>query len=53
MREFSYEGDGVWLYAMEEGHGPAVIMLHGGGADHHAAWPFVAPLSPALSRHRP
>ncbi|MFY9688397.1 MAG: alpha/beta hydrolase [Candidatus Acidiferrales bacterium] len=46
MPELRYESDGVWLHVMEEGHGSAVIMLHGGGADHHAVWPFVAPLSP-------
>lgn len=45
MPEFWYESDGVRLYAVESGHGPVVIMLHGGGATHHACLPAVAPLS--------
>ncbi len=45
MQDFWYPGDGVPLYAVEEGHGPVVIMLHGGGGDHRACLPIVAPLS--------
>lgn len=44
MHEFWFESDGVQLFANEEGAGPAVVMLHGGMADHRAALPFVAPL---------
>lgn len=49
MRAFSYDSDGVQLYAVEEGQGRALVMLHGGGGDHRACLPFVAPLS---SRYR-
>ncbi len=49
MQDFWYDGDGVQLYAVEEGRGPVVIMLHGGGGDHRACLPFVAPL---ISRYR-
>lgn len=45
MREFWVEVDGVRLYAIEEGSGPVVIMLHGGMANHVAALPLIAPLS--------
>jgi 3-oxoadipate enol-lactonase len=49
MQEFWYDGDGVQLHAVEDGRGPVVIMLHGGGGDHRACLPIVAPLS---SRYR-
>lgn len=45
MREFSYDGDGVRLYAVEDGQGRAIVMLHGGGADHRACVPVIQPLS--------
>ncbi|HXQ26399.1 MAG TPA: alpha/beta hydrolase [Candidatus Acidoferrales bacterium] len=45
MPEFWYDADGVRLYAVEEGRGPVIAMLHGGGADHRACLPIVAPLS--------
>ena len=45
MREFWVESDGVRLFANEVGSGPAVIMLHGGMANHSAALPLVAPLA--------
>jgi 3-oxoadipate enol-lactonase len=45
MPEFWYECDGVRLYAVEEGQGRVIVMLHGGGADHRACLPAVAPLS--------
>ncbi len=45
MSEFWYDGDGVRLYAVEEGRGRVVVMLHGGGGDHHACLSLVAPLS--------
>jgi 3-oxoadipate enol-lactonase len=45
MREFWFYGDGVRLYAVEEGHGPAMVMLHGGGGDHHAVLPIAMPLA--------
>lgn len=45
MREFWFESDGVRLYAVEDGRGPAIVMLHGGGGDHHAVLPIAAPLT--------
>jgi pimeloyl-ACP methyl ester carboxylesterase len=45
MREFLYDGDGVQLYAVEDGQGRAIVMLHGGGADHRACLPVIQPLS--------
>ncbi len=44
MREFFFESEGMRLGAKEAGEGPAIIMLHGGMADHRAALPLVAPL---------
>jgi diguanylate cyclase (GGDEF)-like protein len=45
VRELWVESDGVRLFAVEEGSGPPVVMLHGGMANHLAALPFVAPLA--------
>lgn len=45
MQDYWYEGDGVRLYAVEEGSGRVIVMLHGGGGDHRACLPVVAPLS--------
>jgi 3-oxoadipate enol-lactonase len=45
MPDFWYDGDGVRLYAVENGLGPVVIMLHGGGGDHRACLSVAAPLS--------
>ena len=36
---------GARLYVADDGDGPALVMLHGGMADHRAAWPVVAPLA--------
>jgi pimeloyl-ACP methyl ester carboxylesterase len=44
MREFWVESRGVRLFAVEDGTGPAIIMLHGGMANHLAALPLVGPL---------
>lgn len=44
MRELWVESDGVRLFAVEDGTGPGVVMLHGGMANHLAALPLVAPL---------
>jgi 3-oxoadipate enol-lactonase len=49
MPQFGYDADGVRLYAIEEGQGSVIIMLHGGGGDHRACLPFVTLLS---SRYR-
>jgi len=46
MRELWFESGGVRLFAVEDGAGPAVVMLHGGMATHVAALPLVAPLAP-------
>jgi len=43
MREFWFESDGVPLFAVEDGDGPALVMLHGALANHQAALPFIAP----------
>lgn len=44
-REFWIQSDGTRLYAVEEGSGPVIVMLHGGMADHRAVRPFVALLA--------
>lgn len=49
MREIWFESAGVRLFALEDGSGPPILMLHGGMADHVAARPLVAPLA---SRYR-
>jgi 3-oxoadipate enol-lactonase len=45
MTDLWYHADGVRLYAVQEGRSHTVIMLHGGGGDHRASWPFVASLA--------
>jgi pimeloyl-ACP methyl ester carboxylesterase len=45
MREFWFESDGLMLFAIEEGNGPVIVMLHGGMANHLAALPLIVPLS--------
>src|SRR5438552_2234142 len=45
MREFWVESRGVRLFAVEDGSGPAVVMLHGGMGTHQAALPLIAPLA--------
>jgi pimeloyl-ACP methyl ester carboxylesterase len=45
MPDFWYDGKGVRLYAVEDGCGPLLIMLHGGGGDHRACLPVIRPLS--------
>jgi 3-oxoadipate enol-lactonase len=49
MREFWFESQGVRLFAVEDGEGPVIVMLHGGMANHWASLPLVAPLA---SRYR-
>jgi pimeloyl-ACP methyl ester carboxylesterase len=49
MRELWFENAGVRLFAVEDGEGPVIVMLHGGMASHVASLPLVAPLS---SRYR-
>ena len=46
MREIWFDAAGVRLFALEEGGGPPLVMLHGGMAAHGAARPLVAPLAP-------
>jgi pimeloyl-ACP methyl ester carboxylesterase len=46
MREIWFESGGVRLFAVEDGDGPVIVMLHGGMADHLAALPLISPLSP-------
>ena len=45
MREIWFESDGVRLFAVEDGAGPAIVMLHGGMASHVASLPLVSPLA--------
>jgi pimeloyl-ACP methyl ester carboxylesterase len=45
MHEIRFEASGVRLFALEEGSGPPIVMLHGGMANHLAARPLVAPLA--------
>jgi 3-oxoadipate enol-lactonase len=49
MREFWFESEGGRLFAVEDGSGHAIVMLHGGMANHQAAVPLIAPLG---SRYR-
>jgi pimeloyl-ACP methyl ester carboxylesterase len=49
MREFWFEREGVRLFAVENGEGRTIVMLHGGMANHLASLPLIAPLS---SRYR-
>lgn len=49
MREFRFTSGGVRLFALEEGTGPPIVMLHGGMADHRAVRPLVGSLA---TRHR-
>lgn len=49
MREIWLETEGVRLFAIEDGEGRTIVMLHGGMASHVASLPMVAPLS---SRYR-
>jgi 3-oxoadipate enol-lactonase len=45
MREFRLEVAGVQLFAVEAGTGPAIVLLHGGMANHLAVMPLLAQLS--------
>jgi len=45
MREVWFESGGVRLFAVGDGTGPVIVMLHGGMANHWASLPLVAPLS--------
>ena len=46
MREFWFHAaDGTRLFAIERGHGPALILLHGGLADHRACGYLAEPLA--------
>lgn len=49
MREIWFESGDVRLFAVEDGAGPVIVMLHGGMASHVASLPLVAPLA---SRYR-
>ena len=49
MREVWFESEGVRLFAVEDGVGPAIVMLHGGMGNHLASLPLIAPLA---SRYR-
>jgi pimeloyl-ACP methyl ester carboxylesterase len=49
MREVWFESAGVRLFAVEDGAGRVIVMLHGGMASHLASLPLIAPLA---SRYR-
>lgn len=49
MREIWFEKEGARLFAVENGEGRPIVMLHGGMASHVASLPLVAPLR---SRYR-
>ncbi len=46
MEEIWFEAGGARLFAVAEGAGPAIVMLHGGMATHVASRPLVASLAP-------
>jgi len=46
MREFWFESGGTRLFAVEDGSGRVIVMLHGGMASHLASLPLVASLVP-------
>lgn len=45
MHEFWFDGEDVRLFAVEDGSGPVVVMLHGGMANHLATLPLITPLA--------
>jgi 3-oxoadipate enol-lactonase len=45
VREFWFASEGARLFAVEDGDGHVIVMLHGGMADHLAVLPLIAPLS--------
>ena len=45
MRELWFESGGVRLFAVEDGVGQPIVMLHGGMASHLASLPLITPLS--------
>jgi len=49
MREIWFESEGTPLFAVEDGEGTVIVMLHGALANHQAALPSIAPLG---SRYR-
>jgi pimeloyl-ACP methyl ester carboxylesterase len=49
MRELWFERAGARLFALDDGDGPPVVMVHGGMADHRAALPVAQGLT---TRHR-
>jgi pimeloyl-ACP methyl ester carboxylesterase len=49
LREIWFEREGTRLFAVEDGEGRPIVMLHGGMASHVASLPLVAPLK---SRYR-
>lgn len=46
MREIWFESAGTRLFAVEDGDGRAIVILHGGMASHVAVLPLIAPLAP-------
>lgn len=44
MREMWFESEGVRLFAVEDGEGNVIVMLHGGMASHPASLPLIVPL---------
>lgn len=45
MKEIWFERAGTKLFAVEDGQGAPVVFLHGGLANHKAAWSYALPLT--------
>jgi 3-oxoadipate enol-lactonase len=46
MSEIWFEREGVRLFAVEDGRGRPIVMLHGGMSSHLSSLPFLVPLIP-------
>lgn len=48
MTEIWFERAGTRLFAVEDGQGAPVVLLHGGLANHQAAWGYARPLAQTM-----
>jgi len=53
MNDFRFQSAGTSLWATHDGAGPPLVLLHGGGATHHAVLPAAAPLRPHFNVFTP